>query len=283
VQEILGGAELVDDTIIKFLGCEFVKSTDFNPKKGEFYVLSNTSLMHPSKLDYIANNCKYIIVEHDYKIHVTRHPWRFKDNIIPKDERICYNLYRNAEAVFVQTQDHLDVMKKNEVIANFINLECSIWSDGELEKLRFNSKKISSSKDFAIIQSNNWIKNTQGAIKFCQDNKLNYELISSSNYDEFIKKLSDYSTLVFFPIARESCCRLIVEAKCLGLNVITNNNSGAFLSDWFSKRNEDLISYLSNQSKANLQKIKSYTYDKYSYDISKKKISRPVVKIWTGR
>ena len=40
VQEILGGAELVDDTIIKFLGCEFVKSTDFNPKKVKSLVLT---------------------------------------------------------------------------------------------------------------------------------------------------------------------------------------------------------------------------------------------------
>jgi hypothetical protein len=258
VQEILGGAELVDDTIIKFLGCEFVKSTDFNPKKGEFYVLSNTSLMHPSKLDYIANNCKYIIVEHDYKIHVTRHPWRFKDNIIPKDERICYNLYRNAEAVFVQTQDHLDVMKKNEVIANFMNLNCSVWSEYELNELKKNIKSNSTSKNFAVIESKNWIKNTQGAIEFCNANKLHYELISSSNYTEFIQKLSNYSTLVFFPIARESCCRLIVEAKCLGLNVITNNNSGAFLSDWFSKKEVELIDYLSNQSMTNLEKIKSF-------------------------
>jgi hypothetical protein len=258
VKEFLGGSELVDDTIINFLKCDFVKSSELVPNINEFYILSNTSLMKPEYLNFIKDNCKYIIVEHDYKIHASRHPWRFKDNIVPHQERISYDLYKNARAVFVQTKDHLNIMRRNDVEANFIDLNCSIWSDTELNVLRSKIKNNSLSKNFAIVNSKNWIKNTGGAVEFCKNHKLNYDLIGSSDYTTFIEQLSNYSTLVFFPIARETCCRLLVEARCLGMNVITNSNSGAFLADWFIKREDELIGYLSEQSKTNLNNIQSF-------------------------
>lgn len=265
VSDLIGGAELVDDTVIKYLQNKFplirkksMEVTKDDLVRSDFIILSNISMLNQNFVDFIKTKKKYIILEHDYKIHVTRHPWRFKNSIIPQNERINYDLYENAVAVFVQTKDHLDVMLSNEVKANFINLECSIWSDTELNYLKSFINKTNKSKNFAIVNSKNWIKNTQGAIEFCKVNKLDYDLINTSNYQEFIRSLANYSTLVFFPIARETCCRLIVEARCLGLNVITTSNSGAFMSNWFSKKETDLLEYLHNQSIMNLEKIKSF-------------------------
>jgi predicted transcriptional regulator len=42
------------------------------------------------------------------------------------------------------------------------------------------------------------------------------------------------------------------------MNVITNSNSGAFLADWFIKKEDELIDYLSEQSKTNLNSIQSF-------------------------
>jgi hypothetical protein len=76
--------------------------------------------------------------------------------------------------------------------------------------------------------------------------------------EDFLDKLSDCSGLVFFPIARETFCRLLVEAKCLGLKVTTNKNSGAAMENWFGMEGEDLLKFLKIKTEINLKKIGEY-------------------------
>ena len=263
----VGGAEMVDNTIIDYLasnGIEVdrIKSSDIETGMVKldtsiWYIISNSSLLSIAKTKLLSETCKYIIIEHDYKIHCTRHPWRFENCIVPKNELINIDLYKNAKVVYTQTLDHLSVFNDNKIEGNFKSLDCSIWSEDELSFLYLlNKQNRFSSKSFCVIQSDNYIKNTAGAISFCNNLKLSYNTVSSNiNHTQFIQDLVKYSTLVFFPIARETCCRLIVEAKCLGLNVITNNNSGAFKSDWFELPSLDLIKYLQTKSQENLKGI----------------------------
>lgn len=254
---ISGGSELVDYTLSKELNVDIIKCKDWTPTDKQFLIVSNISTLPQQHINFIIDRCEYIILEHDYKIHWTRHPWKFKDSIIPTKERINYGLYNNAKAVFVQTDDHLQVFKDNDVSGNFISLKASIWS--ELELGRFSSlQNNKKTYKFAIVGSSNWIKNQNGAEVFCKTNKLDYEIISSQSYNEFIEKLSEYPALVFFPIARESCCRLLVEARCMNMNVLTNNNSGAFKSEWFTKSGGGLVSFLRECSKNNISKIKQF-------------------------
>lgn len=256
LEESRGGAEFVDNTVIEYLGVKVTKSSELIPSKDEFYILSNTSLMKQENLDFIRDNCKYIILEHDYKIHPTRHPWRFENGVVPSDQITNRDLYKNALATFVQTDDHLQVFKLNGIEGNFESLECSIWSDKELDTLsKFCNNNPRKRSTFAVLDSQNWIKNTKQAVDFCENMKIDYELVGHQDYDIFLQSLAAYSTLVFFPIARETCCRLLVEAKCLGLNVITSGNSGAFQSDWFRLNKLELINYLKDQSKKNLKNI----------------------------
>lgn len=267
VDDIIGGAELVDATIINYLKkdedvkltCK--KSLEVTIKEiieNDFLIISNISLLNQNLINFIKENKKYLIVEHDYKIHPSRQPWRFKDSIVPVNERHNYDFYSKAKAVFLQTSDHLKVFNDNNVNANLINLNCSIWSEEELTTLDLISKEKKTHK-FAIVDSDNFIKNKNGAEQFCKINKIDYEIVPKLPPKNFLQTLSGYPALVFFPIARESCCRLIVEAKCMNMNIITNNNSGAFKSDWYKMHGTDLISYLRNTSKNNLNNIKNYT------------------------
>ena len=208
-------------------------------------------------MSFIKDNKKYLILEHDYKIHNTRQPWRYKDSIIPTKERCNYDLYLKAKAVFLQTSDHLNIFKDNDVEANFISLKSSIWSDEELTVLESLQNNKNTHK-FAIVDSDNWIKNKEGAVNLCKANKIDYNLIPKLPYNQFLHELSKHPALVFFPIARETCCRLLVEARCMNMNVLTSDNSGAFKSEWFTKSGGDLILYLKQQTKINFQNIKNY-------------------------
>lgn len=258
-----GGSEWVNQVLIEKFNLDFEYSYKINSfDKEAFYIISNISLMKPELIREISD-LNYIIIENDYKICHSRHPWRWQDSIIPKHERINYDLYKNAKAVFVQTNDHLRVFRLNEVEANFINLHSSIWSEHDLlllEKL-LHSYTIKNGKT-AIYDTDNWIKNKNGAISFCNDNNLEYSLIPNKKDRElFLRGIAECSNLVFLPIARETFCRLVVEAKCLGLEVITTKNYGASLEGYFEMKGQELIDFLTSQTEDNLKKIGKYIYN----------------------
>jgi len=254
-----GGSEWVNQVLIDKFGLEFKYSNQVNGfNKNNLYIISNVSLMNPSFVKQI-HKLNYIIIENDYKICHSRHPWRYPDSIIPINERTNYDIYRNAKAVFVQTTDHLNVYKANEVEGNFINLHSSIWSESDLTMLS-ELLTLTKNKKQAIYATDNWIKNTNGNIKYCIDNNLEYELIPNmENRRDFLQKLSECQGLVFYPIARETFCRLVVEAKCLGLEVTTSKNYGASKEEWFDELSgKDMLEFLQKQTENNLNKIGEY-------------------------
>jgi hypothetical protein len=215
--------------------------------------------MHPNLVRQIPK-LNYIIIENDYKICNSRHPWRWPNSIIPKSERVNYDLYKNAKAVFVQTTDHYNVYKTNEVEGKFINLNSSIWDEKDLqllEQIFYDTKNKSNS--YAIYDTDNWIKNKTGAINYCMSNNIEYQLVpNSSNRETFLRGLSECKGLVFLPIARETFCRLVVEAKCFGLDVVTTKNYGASLEPWFDMVGQEMIDFLRMNTEHNLNKINKY-------------------------
>jgi len=256
-----GGSEWVNQVLIDTFNLEFKYSNNVKDFDLEaFYVISNISLMKPELIKEI-HKLNYIIIENDYKICKSRHPWMFKNSLIPNNERINYDIYENAKAVFVQTNDHLSVYKINDVKANFVNLHSSIWSDDDLDVLcGLLENNTTKNNKYAIYETSNFIKNTSGNIKYCEDNNLEYVKIPNMvKRIDFLKNLSECGGLVFYPIARETFCRLVVEAKCLGLYVITSKNYGASLEGWFdSFTGKEMIDFLRTQTKYNLNKISNY-------------------------
>ena len=97
-------------------------------------------------------------------------------------------------------------------------------------------------------------------MKYCSENKLPVSIIKETkNRIEFLSNLAKCKGLVFYPIARETFCRLVVEAKCMGLEVITSKNYGASLESWFEELSgKDLINYLRNKTNMNLLKISEF-------------------------
>lgn len=266
-----GGSEVGNQMLIEEFNLDFMRSRDvkgFN--KDDFYIISNISLMNPELVSQIKNY-NYIIFECDYKIVAHRHPWRYPNDLIPIQDRQNYSLYENAKAVFVKSSDHLNVYQKNAVKANFINLRTNIWSEDDLQLMeRLYKDNREKNGKICIYNTSNWIKNTKGAIKYCEDNKLEYGFIKNGvGREGFLTDMAKFSTFVFFPMARETYCRVIVEAKCLGLDVFTTyigpsstnqdpNNYGASMEDYFGLKGLEMINYLRMGNKMNIKKIKNY-------------------------
>lgn len=266
-----GGSEVGNQMLIEHFNLDFIKSTNVKGfSKDDFYIISNISLMNPALVQQIKNY-NYIIFECDYKIVGHRHPWRYPNDLIPVEHRINYDLYTNAKAVFVKSTDHLNVYKKNDVKAKFINMRTNIWSESDLQLLErlYNENKEKNGKA-CIYDSPNWIKNAKAAFDYCQNNNLDYGTIKNGTGREgFLSDMAKYSTFVFFPAARETYCRVVVEAKCLGLDVITTyvgpsstnrnlNNYGATMEDYFNLKGLEMIDYLRVGNMINIKQMEKY-------------------------
>ena len=238
---IRGGGEIVNDILIDGLhrrGCNVTKLTssqvsinDINALKDGVFIVANFVMLSPQAMQSLQT-LKYIIFEHDHKYLKTRDPSSFKDYVAPQDQIINREFYKNAMAVFCQSEVHAKVVRQNLNIDNVVNLGCSLWSDEELnvlEKYSDNKK----TNDCAVLNSSNRIKGMSQAEAFCIEKNIDYQLVGSSSYEEFIKQLSSYTSLAFFSQVLESFCRLVVEARMLNCRLYTNNNNGCISEPWF--------------------------------------------------
>ena len=267
VNEIRGGAEIVDDHLInllskKGLDIKKVKSSKVTESfiKQNFqktFLISNFTMLN-SRLINLLSASNYFIFEHDHKYTIDRDVSKYKNYIVPQNRLINISFYKNAQNVFCQSKIHAEVVQKNIKSDNVINLGCSIWSDEELNILEASSK-MQKTKQYAVVDSTNPIKSTQKSISFCKKNNLDYELVSSPDYKTFISSLASYKGLVFFPKVLESFCRLAIEARMLNCSLKTNHNLGCASEQWFSKyKGKELIYFIRTKR----EKVINTVYDK---------------------
>ena len=143
---------------------------------------------------------------------------------------------------------------------NLYNLKGSLYSEEELKLLdKYQFDYISKSiikTPACVLQSNNYNKGTDLSSKYCRDNNIEFDLIEGESFEEFLEILCDYESLVYIPRILESCSRNVIEAKIIGLSVITKNTPIAIESDFLESR--DKIEYLRKIRNDLLEKIEGF-------------------------
>lgn len=262
----VGGAELNDYSLIsRFVNdantevwknkCSNISVDFLKNNKEQNFIVSNFVTLSKDCLAYLTDNCSYIIYEHDHKYLKKRNPIFYRNFKAPKEELANYNFYKKAESVVCLTQLAVDVIKDNTGLENIKKIGASVWRDQDLDYL--NEIRKQEKKDcYAIMDSNNPIKKKMKCIEYCKKNNLKYELISDSDNKEFLKKLNNYKGLVFMTGHLETCCRIIVEAKMLGLEVITQKKLiGAASEEWFTLNGKELTEKIREISKNSTEKF----------------------------
>tara|TARA_R110000824_G_scaffold30310_1_gene99910 strand:+ start:1957 stop:2805 length:849 start_codon:yes stop_codon:yes gene_type:complete len=247
---LLGGGELNNDEVIRILsnfGHEILKinSSQVTPKflhdnKDVSFIIANFIALARPCLDILTREVKYIIYEHDHKYLTTRDPATYKDFKAPSEHIINYDFYKNALAVLCQSAFHANIIKKNLNLNNIVNLSGNLWSLESLERIKTISKKQKKNR-CSILDSNIQHKNTVGAIKYCKHKDIEYELVKSDVYYNFLEKLGSNESFVFFPQTPETLSRVVVEARMMGMKTITNNLIGAIGEPWFESKGIELI------------------------------------------
>tara|TARA_R100000808_G_C2108297_1_gene123159 strand:+ start:134 stop:964 length:831 start_codon:yes stop_codon:yes gene_type:complete len=247
---VLGGGELNNEEVILELIQRGHNVHKINSKtltendiiKYDHFIVANFNLLTEKNKQKLQNK-KYVIYEHDHKYLRHRNPALYKNFQAPKNKIINYDFYKNANAVFCQSNFHTTIVKNNLNLENIYNLSGNLWDVDTLEYIRKLSK-VERTPACVIMDSPVAHKNTKGAIKFCELKKYEYVLVGPCSHRKFLNELSSHSKFVFFPLTPETLSRVIVEARMLGLDVITNKYVGATKEHWFKLKGAPLIDYI---------------------------------------
>jgi len=254
--ELSNGAESNDHNLINFLAIHndvhcFRSSsvTEAKLEPMDCVIISNFTHLSYKLRQYLIENKKYIIYEHDHKYVRTRDPAEFKDFNIPPEKIINKNFYEKAHCVVVLSQICKNIIQKNMKNVNVKNIGCSLWSDEKFELLHQLSGSDKNGK-VCLMKSENPTKNYYTAVAYCNKNNIEYETLSEQGHDDFLKSLSKYDTLVFIPRVLETFSRLCAEAKMLNLKILTNKKLiGFFSEDCSSLDGIELIEELKKRNK----------------------------------
>jgi len=162
--------------------------------------------------------------------------------------KIFYMSLRQMEIHNLQMAD-MPVLEEKQVVLG----SCFCVNDLAKMVAKYPSSHVKTTKTYAIVDGNGgWHSKAKGvkeAIFWARQNNIPFEVIKESNYQNFIERLSRYHGLIFLPQIHDTCPRVTIEAKLMGLNLITNENVQHQTEGWFKLEAEDLANYLLDRPK----------------------------------
>lgn len=264
----LGGTALTIDALLEpnINNVEMVQTSQFSfdESKDLFYIVGNCVTLSQESFEslyYLFQKGNFCKIEFDYNycpyrgINPHKH-FTGKDCSCPFGDtgylplkQLYKGISKNAKAVFYMSDQQRDMHLKalpDLSIDRTFRLSSSFKQDNfaKFKSLRDKEKN----GKYAIIEGQGgWHTEAKGikqSIQYAKENNLNYDLISTKTHDAMLEKLSDYSGMIFLPIIHDTCPRVTIEAKLLGLEVITNDNSQHITEEWWGDDLEKIENYL---------------------------------------
>jgi hypothetical protein len=265
VQDVIGGAELSTEALIKSSPYKTYQirtnqlTKDLLLKnKEKYWVFGNFVNLDFKLIPLIAAELNYSVLEYDYKFCKFRSVE--KHEFVEKTECNCKNttlaeliqlFFCSAKKVWWMSRNQLEFQKSklpkifgcnNEILSSIFDIQT-------LNKIQMlNSTSVDRSKAF-IFDSPNWLKGTKNAIEWCEKNNVQFDLIGNIDYDSMLSALRKHQTLVYLPNAKDTCPRMVIEAKLLGCELILNENVQHKDESWFIDYTNHTFDYLTSRTK----------------------------------
>lgn len=231
--------------------------------KDKYWIVGNFTQVDSGALAHLATGgFKYAIVEYDYKYctfrsevmhqkqtgHVCDCPLRPHGILVEK-------LYTGAQKIFWMSEK-----QKEQFLSRIPSLffgpdaqhviQSSVFSDESLNlmaELRASHQTETTKypiKIWAVQGSKNWIKGTKETIEMCSKAKMPVKVLADLSPENFLRELAKCSGLAFQPLDFDTCPRIVIEAKLMGLDLVLNDNVQHKDESWFTGSVEDLETYL---------------------------------------
>ena len=251
VEDYVGGAELTTEALIESATLPFFKvhSKDVTMetlRSGHecYWIFGNFSAMNADLIPSIVANMSYSILEYDYK----------------------FCKYRSIEKHFHAEQKECDCHDQNfgKLMSAFFYGAKSLWFMSEQQQGRYFERfpflrekeswvlssvfndaffitvkmlrekyKDTKRKGWLVVGSSSWIKGTEAAVKWCEDNGKDYQVINGWDYGKVLEEMAQAEGFVYLPLGGDTCPRTVIEAKLLGCQLHLNDNVQHASEEWF--------------------------------------------------
>lgn len=246
VKELVGGAELTSDAIIKAcpkklfeLHAHSITETLITKHKDKIWVFGNQTATPPYLLQkFIDLKIRYYFFEYDFKPCVMRSTKKHElTSKVCGCEKTSHGLFMANWMTHARVLFWCSTGQKNKFFGLFPEFEnrtpSFVQSSTFYPETIHNIRKVRERKErgeievvdrWLILQSDSWIKGTEDAVKYCAANNLNAFLIGGVSNETFLEELAKSKGMIFFPRDIDVGSRTWVEAKLLNVEVVCNEN-----------------------------------------------------------
>jgi glycosyltransferase involved in cell wall biosynthesis len=228
------------------------------------WVFFNFTQMNLNLIPMIVANLFYFITEYDYKFCKYRSIELHKKET--GKECDCHNLdygkfissfFAGTEKIFWMSdkqkeryQERFPFLtdEKSTRLSSVFNVKDLEY----IEELCHARKENGINGKWAIVGSDSWIKGVEQSKKslsrFLHEDE-EYDVLQGLSYSELLKTLSKYNGLCFQPLGGDTCPRIVIEAKLLGLELLINKNVQHLSEEWVNLETDGIEAYLLNGHK----------------------------------
>lgn len=259
-EQYKGGAELTTEAIFQssLLPMHKALTSTLNvpimqEHKNAFWIFGNFANLSEDCLMYAIKNLKYSVLEYDYKYCKYRSSSK---HINIEGECYCHDSrHGKIVAMFLHASVYNWWMSKNQrnkykSLFSFLKegneVLSSVFSDETLDYIESLDTKNKNNK-WVIMNSQSWIKGVDDAVKYAKENDLEYELLWGLEHKDFLKKLAKSRGLIFLPKGRDTCPRMVIEAKLLDCELVLNEGVQHKNEEWFQTK-QSTMQYLRNRT-----------------------------------
>tara|TARA_R100000664_G_scaffold33807_2_gene52116 strand:+ start:2036 stop:3952 length:1917 start_codon:yes stop_codon:yes gene_type:complete len=262
-EDYAGGAELTTDALFTTspvkafkLRSSQVTQEAIGAGMQKTWVFFNFREMDHNLIPVIIQNLNYFVVEYDYKfcayrsldLHLreTGNPCNCHEEQIGK---IISTFYVGAEKVFWMSHAQKAIYQerfpflddeKTTVLSSVFN----VYDLEQMEKLHDSRKEKGDNGKYAVVDGRSWIKGLEETQAHLTENNIEFDVLSNLSYNDLLRKLSEYKGLAFMPLGGDTCPRLVIEAKLMGLELILNDNVQHKDEEWFVGDRDAVEMYL---------------------------------------
>jgi glycosyltransferase involved in cell wall biosynthesis len=245
-EQYVGGAELTTQALYESvpegmqvyrINARNVTLKTLESGMNKFWIFGNATSLNFELLPSVIANLNYSILEYDYKFCKYRSMEKHKasenkdcDCHTQQHGKILSAFFHGAKSVFYMSEgqmkiyhDRFPFLSNPSEGSNQIVLS-SVFDDkffAAIKQLRSTKK---TKNKWIVLGSTSWIKGTQDAIAWCQENGKNYEVVQGLEYVEVLSKLAESEGFVFLPRGSDTCPRIVLEAQLLGCELHLNDN-----------------------------------------------------------
>jgi len=256
-EDYQGGAELTTAALIESSPLSVFKlhSKDVTLELLEqghqlFWVFGNYSNLDFNLIPTIVANMKYSILEYDYKYCRYRSPEKhetaegkpcdcdenYQGKIVSAFMYGARSLWWMSEGqrnFYLEKFPFLEE-KPNTVLSSVFNEETFL-----LIKVLREKNQSSERKGWVVLDSPSWIKGADQAKQWCENNDKDAVPLWGYSYDQVLEELAKAEGLVYLPLGKDTCPRMVIEAKLLGCKLELNDNVQHKDEIWFDT--DDLL------------------------------------------